>query len=181
MELFDFEHNFGIYYPPQELISLLDFQNKYYKYSNGFGLFAEGRFPIQYLSKEEGFLNQLMPFADGSPIAVYSLWDDGTDRKLNTMPVVVFGDEGGVHVVAEDIFSLMQLLTFDTPISVDIDKVFFYKDTNTYEKSLHHELYKSWLKENFQLESINDTTKIIKTAQEKYKEQFDCWCGKYLR
>lgn len=31
----------------------------------------------------------------------YARWDEGTGKELNEMSVVVFGDEGGIHVAAE--------------------------------------------------------------------------------
>jgi hypothetical protein len=43
------------------------------------------------------------------------------------LPVAVFGDEGGQHVIARHLPALFQLLTFDSEIKVDWDTVYFYR------------------------------------------------------
>ena len=97
------------------------------------------------------------------------------------MPILVFGDEGGVHIVADNILQLMQLLTYDVEISVDFDDAYFYKDEDDYEESEDHQKYKLWLKNNFQLDPIEDPEIIIKASQDKYKALFDDWFALYYK
>ena len=73
----------------------------------------------------------------------------------------------------------MQLLTFDIEISVDHEEVYFYKHEDDYEESENLTIYIRWLKENFNLDPIENTEEIIEKAQQKYKSKFDNWVGQY--
>jgi hypothetical protein len=42
--------------------------------------------------------------------------------------VVLFGSEGGYHVVAENIQQLLHLLTYDVEPMTSWESVFYYKD-----------------------------------------------------
>ncbi|RZJ54023.1 MAG: hypothetical protein EOO44_06470 [Flavobacterium sp.] len=183
MELNDFKKNFNTEITNElalffEINDELGFEN----YSQGFGLYRDDKSGIATWSEDKNFLDRLMPFAQANGSgSMYVLWDDGKNKSLNEMPVVVFGDEGGYHIIAKNIFELMQLLTFDSEISVDHEDVYFYKDEDDYEESEGLPEYKNWLKENFNLNSVEDedTTAIIEAAQEEYKEDFDQWVSQY--
>lgn len=182
MELTEFEQNFKNYTIPTELIFLKYFQDRLPEYSEGFYLLVDDKSGIKTWSENQDFLDRLMPFAQANCSgSTYGIWNDGTDKPLNQLPIVVFGDEGGVHIVAENILQLMQILTFDTEISVDFDQAYFYKDEDDYEESEDNSSYKNWLKENFQLDPIADPDKIIEKAQEKYKVAFDNWFGQFYK
>ena len=104
------------------------------------------------------------------------------DEDLNNCPIVVFGDEGGVHIVAENTKKLIQLLTLDTEISVDFDKAYFYQDEEYYEESENKEEFKDWVKNQFNLEAIEsneDTDEIVEEAQRKYKQKFNDFLVKF--
>jgi hypothetical protein len=42
--------------------------------------------------------------------SMYAAWNDGKAKAVEDMPTVVFGDEGGVHVVAENLEGLLSIL-----------------------------------------------------------------------
>ena len=126
------------------------------------------------------FLEKLFPFAQANGSgSFYCIWNDGTSKPMNNMPIVVFGDEGGVHIVAENILQLLHLLTFDTEITVDFDEIFFYKDEDDYEESEDLDEFLKWLKDDYNLDKIEDTSTIISSAQDKYKENFEKWFKQY--
>ncbi len=180
MELTEFEQNFKSYPISRELIFLKNFQDKLPEYSEGFYLLVDDKSGIKTWSENENFLNRLMPFAQANGTgSTYGIWNDGTDKLLNELPIVVFGDEGGVHIVSENILQLMQMLTLDSEISVDFDQAYFYKDEYDYEECEDNASYKNWLKDNFQLEPIEDPNRMIETAQIKYKVAFDNWFKQY--
>jgi hypothetical protein len=169
---------------PAELENLLVFDatiidNKYY--SDGFAVQAGSRDGLRYgWCNNEDFLNQFIAFANANGSgSIYAIWINNSETPLNQLPVVVFGDEGGVHIVAENILQLLHLLTFDVEIVVDDDKAYFHKDPYKYKKSENLDKYLEWIKENYDLEPISEPEKIIKTAQEKYKEVFDNWFKQY--
>src|SRR5690606_18943343 len=178
-----FKENLKLEVIPTELEKLIYFQSyisDFESYSEGFGLLIDDKSGLKTWSEEITFLERLLPFAQANGSgSFYAFWNDGTSNPLNKMPIVVFGDEGGVHIAAENILQLLHLLTFDTEISVSFEDVYFYKDEDYYEESEDLQTYLKWLKENFDLEQIKETSGIIKSAQEKHKENFDKWFGQY--
>ncbi|RXM37533.1 hypothetical protein BOQ62_22370 [Chryseobacterium sp. CH21] len=123
----------------------------------------------------------MLPFAQANGSgSFYAIWNNGTDQPLYTMPVVVFGDEGGVHIVADNMVQLLHLLTFDTEISVDFDEAYFYKDEEDYEESENLNEYLKWMKGDYGLKQIEEPDLLIKNAQDQYKESFDEWFGQYF-
>lgn len=181
MTLEDFKQNFNNQITDElalffEINDELGFEN----YSQGFGLYEDDKSGISTWSEDEAFLDQLMPFAQANGSgSMYVLWNNEAGKSLNELPVVVFGDEGGQHVIAKNIFEFMQLLTFDNEISVDHEEAYFYKDEEDYEESENLQEYIDWLKENFNLDPIQETESIIKNAQEKYKAEFDQWVSHF--
>lgn len=180
MTLEDFKKNFNNQITDEltlffEINDELGFEN----YSQGFGLYEDDKSGISSWSENEEFLDKLMPFAQANGSgSMYVLWDNGSGNSLNELPVVVFGDEGGYHIVAKNIFEFMQLLTFDTEISVDHEEAYFYKDDD-YEESENLQEYIDWLKENFNLNPIKETESILKHAQEKYQTDFNKWISEF--
>ena len=102
------------------------------------------------------------------------------------MPVVVFGDEGGVHVVAEHRRDLLRILTYDAEPIIDFDEVSFYKDEVSFYKEDEHEAqeaageYVQWLNAQFGLDPVDDPDPLVTAAQEKYQAKLDAWLKDYL-
>jgi len=95
------------------------------------------------------------------------------------MPVLVFGDEGGVHVVAEDFLRFLQLLTYDTEISVDFEEAYFYRDEEDYEESEDQGAFREWLKAGYGLGSLENPDQVIQAAKAQHQENFDRWFAQY--
>jgi hypothetical protein len=183
MNITGFKENLGVTNLPAELEKLIQFQNEQFDfecYSEGFGLMIDDKSGIESWSQDEEFLDKLLPFAQANGSgSIYAFWKDESSEDPSEYPIVVFGDEGGVHVVAENLLSLMRLLTFDSEISVYHDEAYFYKDEEEYEASEGHRAYVSWLKENFNLDPVTETKELIQQAQNKYKSAFDSWLKHY--
>ncbi|RZL44386.1 MAG: hypothetical protein EOP00_20055 [Pedobacter sp.] len=176
-----FELIFKGYEMPHELKLLKQFQDDFgHYYADGFMLRAEDKSAVSSWSENPDYLVRLVPFALANGTgSFYAIWNNGTEKKLIEMPVVVFGDEGGVHIVAENTLQLMHLLTYDTEITVDFDKTYFYKTDEFYQESDDHLEYVNWLSTNFKLNIIENPDSIIENAQLKYKEEFDKWFAQY--
>jgi hypothetical protein len=183
MNIKEFKENLGFTEIPSELEKLVYFQiniSSFENYSQGFGVLVDNKSGLKSWSEDVLFLDKLFPFAQANGSgSFYSIWNDGTSKPINQMPIVVFGDEGGAHIVAENILQLLHLLTFDAEISVDFDEAYFYKDQNDYEVSEDLNELLKWLKGDYGLEQINDPSDIISSAQGKYKEEFDKWFRQY--
>jgi hypothetical protein len=113
MDINEFKQNLGLAELPAELEKLIYFQtNESNKkgYSDGFIIRIDKKDGLKSWCKEDGFLNRLLPFARANASgSFYALWIDDNNKPLNRLPVVVFGDEGGGHIVAENILQLMHL------------------------------------------------------------------------
>ncbi|WP_286969359.1 hypothetical protein [Flavobacterium sp. UBA4854] len=180
----EFAVQFGHYKLPEDLVKLYEFEQEYgvETYSECFGLtITNDKTGIKTWSEEEEFYNSFIEFAgaNGSGSS-YAYWL--IDEDLNNCPIVVFGDEGGVHIVAENTKKLIQLLTLDTEISVDFDKAYFYQDEEYYEESENKEEFQDWVKNQFNLEAIEsneDADEIVEEAQRKYKQKFNDFLVKF--
>jgi hypothetical protein len=124
-------------------------------------------------------LSRLIPFAEANASgSEYALWrlDDRSD--LATLPVVVFGDEGGKYVVARNLRELFQLVAYDAEIMVHED-AYFVRDDD-YEQSLCHEEYVAWLDQQFGLRPADDPNAVIKAAQKELGDRFASWIAPFL-
>ena len=184
MDIKEFKENWGLTPIPTELEKLIYFQtniSSFENYSDGFGVLVDDKTGLKTWSENASFLDKLFPFAQANGSgSFYTIWNDGTTKPINEMPIVVFGDEGGVHIVAENILKLLHLITFDTEISVDFEEIYFYKDEDDYEESDDLNEFLKWLKGDYGLDQIKEPSEIIGSAQEKYKEAFDKWFGQYF-
>lgn len=180
----EFTSQFGDYKLPNDLVKLYKFQQEYGSetYSECFGLtITNDKTGIKTWSEEEEFYNSFIEFAgaNGSGSS-YAYWL--IDKDLNNCPIVVFGDEGGIHVVAENIRRLIHLLTLDTEISVDFDYAYFYKDEEYYEDNENKEEFHEWVKEEFNLNAIEtneEADEIIEQAKKKYKQKLNFFLVKF--
>ena len=163
---------------------MYEFQQEYGSetYSECFGLLVmNDKTGIKTWSEEEEFYNSFIEFAgaNGSGSS-YAYWL--IDEDLNNCPIVVFGDEGGIHVVAENIRKLIHLLTLDTEISVDFDYCYFYKDEEYYSENENKDEFHDWVKREFNfdaIESNEETEVIINEAKEKYKRRLNDFLTKF--
>ena len=177
-----FQKNFRIYEVPEVLNKLLDFQNKSHAfYSNGFELDdCSDQYGLNSYSKDNAFLSRLIEFAkaDGSG-STYAFWIQ-EDNDIEKAPIIIFGNGGGVHVVAENIMQLMKILTYDAEPMVDWDDVVYYKDEED-EPSERSQEFKEWLLRNYNIKPIDDADQLVKQAQEKYKDSFIAWMNIYYK
>ncbi|KMQ66404.1 hypothetical protein ACM46_02390 [Chryseobacterium angstadtii] len=184
IDIKEFRENWGSTAVPDELEKLIEFQNHISSaefYSQGFAVTIDDRSGLKSWSKDPSFLEKLFPFAQANGTgSFYVIWNDGTQKPMNKMPVVVFGDEGGTHIVAENILELLHLITFDAEISVDMKQAYFYKNEG-YKKSRDLNRFLKWLQENYGLNATRKPSEIIASAQKKHKEQFDKWFAEYYK
>jgi hypothetical protein len=172
------------YSPVPELNLLKEFQDRagFERYADGFGLtdYNDTSGLRAGWSKDPGFLAQLIPFAQANGTgSFYALWrlDDRAD--LATLPIVVFGDEGGQHVVARNLRELLQLIGFDAEISVDWDDAYYYRDDDQQHRRGHAD-YVAWLDRHFGLSPAGDPDSVVATAREELGERFAVWAGSFL-
>lgn len=181
-----FAKNFNGLPTPDELLQLLRFENEVAGnafYSAGFELTADDqKHGLKSYSDNERLLNSILLFAnaDGTG-SEYGFWVPDGLRELSNAPVVVFGSEGGYHVVASDVRELLQILSYDVEPMVDWDEVSYYKSKADFEPSEASAAFHAWLADTFQLKKVGNANKIVHAAQAKYQEKFTDWMNTYYQ
>lgn len=172
------------YSPVPELNLLKGFQDRvgFEDYADGFGLtgYNDTLGLRAGWSKDPEFLARLVPFAQANGTgSFYALWRHDDRADLATLPVVVFGDEGGQHVVARNLRELLQLLAYDCEISVDWDEAYYYRDEDQRHRGGHAD-YVAWLDEKFGLPPAHDPDIVVATARAELGERFAGWASGFL-
>lgn len=181
----DFSMQFGSHQIPNDLINLFNFDLQFgaETYSENFYMHSIDKTGLKTWSENEDFYTRFIEFAraNGSG-STYAYWL--IDNDLNKCPIVVFGDEGGIHIVAENTLKLIHLLTYDVEISVGLENIYYYKDEDQddYDESENKKEYLNWVKENYNFNPIatdEETEIIINQAQEKYQEKLNQFLLKF--
>lgn len=184
--------NFGKVGLPAVLAKLLAFQNDVgaEMYSEGFalqtddkGLFkgscASNGKPVASKANEKRFLEALSPIAAATGTgSVYALWNDGEGKAVEDMPIVVFGDEGGVHIVAENLEGLLSIVAADVEPLIDWDGVSYFK-TPDHEPRREIGAYRKWLADNVGIKTVGKPDAIVKKAQKRYGQAFKKWMSSF--
>lgn len=180
----EFRNQFGSYKIPDSLEKLLFFSNEvdFDTFSDGFYLDEYNKTGLKTYSDNPDFYNSFIEFAkangSGSSYAFWLIDDD-----LENCPIVVFGDEGGIFVVAENVVQLIHLLTFDTEISI-YRNAYFYRDENDddYEESDTHYEFVDWVENNFSIQKIetNEQADVItEKASASYQAKLNDFLTKF--
>lgn len=182
---------FGTHPIPGEIQRLWDFESfvGVETYADGFALRESGITSLPYWtnlsalshwSTDPEFLASCIEFAtaNGSG-STYALWLVDTD--LRTCPVLVFGDEGGIHVVASNLRDLLALLTYDAEVSVNHSAATYERDADDYEESENRTKYLVWARGQFvaPIETAQAAAGVVARARAKYEEQMIAFLTKY--
>lgn len=165
---------------PEELLEINKFESNlshiHEYYAEGFELEIDSEeFMLKTYSENSAFLNKLIVFAQANTSgSKYALWINNENNSNSQLPVVIFGDEGGYHVVAGNIKELIQILLYDTEPMVDWDNVCYLKDKD-HESSSQHKFFADWAKDKFNISVPEDITSIVKNAQKNYGDSFNNW------
>jgi len=167
---------------PPELARLVAFDvSAENPYAEGFELLGTNGEELASWSDDPAFAERLFVFAQAtSSGSLYAIWRADPRAALADSPVVIFGDEGGAHVVAGNVPELLQLLTFDAEPAVDWDEVSLFKDYDGYEPSDESDRYAQWLSDELGLDPVTDPDAIVARSQANYGEAFSRWMAPYL-
>ncbi len=177
-----YEELFAEYEIPQTLKKLMDFEEEYGEetYSQSFCLLVEKDFYENYFDSEdeedikkyEKFI-KVFASADGTG-GVYAFWLSEGKQDLEQAPIVGYGSEGDIRIVAKNLKELLHLLSFD----VEIADGCAYKDDEYYEESPNRPAFIKWLKKEFDIDPVEDEDAIeiiVDEAQEMYQYDFMEW------
>jgi hypothetical protein len=182
-QLTQFRKGFRPFAPPEELERLLEFTNGPARgqwYSQGFEIGGARKDDLEGYSEAPEFLDGFLPVGKASGTgSQYFLWTVG-QRDTAKMPVVVFGDEGGQHVVADNVRDFLVLLAFDAEPMVDHDSAVYFRRTSA-EHSACHAAYVTWLKQTFDLASAKNVDPVVERAQARHGAAFEAWFARFVQ
>ncbi|MBT2899637.1 hypothetical protein [Streptomyces sp. McG3] len=152
------------------------------------GFFAPGFELIAFGEDDGGYpplSDRIRPFAQATGSgSTYAIWllDDRAD--LATLPVLLLGDEGGVHVVARDLPELLRVLASGWSPMCGWDDVDYYDEHEAggdeedgYDPCPRNPVFRAWLRERFGLEAAEDPNEIVRAAGAELGDAFAAWIG----
>ncbi|WP_225992722.1 hypothetical protein [Actinomadura rudentiformis] len=139
---------------------------------------------IKTWTADPEFVAGFLGFADATLSgSTYALWRVDDRADLSTLPVVVFGDEGGIFIVAHNIRELLRLFGCDREIHVWDDCAGFVEDDEDEqgdEASPDHVEYLAWLDQQFGLAPPSDPNELVQAADEELGAQLASWMGRFV-
>ena len=180
LSLNDYKQNFRPYEIPDVLIKLLEFEHDQSDYfSSGFELVDDDKTCVKTWSENLEFLGSFFPIgqANGSG-STYAIWC--RSGELASSPIVIFGDEGGIHIVAENLMELLRILTLDIEPIVDLDSFFYPEDVQ--ERSARAADDVKWIESRYQLKPVAGAQEVmerVSLAQKRHGGEFRDWLQKY--
>ncbi|MFH9762521.1 hypothetical protein ACH4MJ_28835 [Streptomyces anulatus] len=157
--------------------------------------FAPG-FELIAFGEDDGGYPQLSdrirPFAPATGSgSTYAIWllDDRAD--LATLPVLLLGDEGGVHVVARELPELLRVLASGRSPMCGWDGVDYYDEREEedgdeekgggegdgYDPCPENPAFRAWLRDRFGLEAAEDPNAVVRAAGTELGDAFAAWIG----
>ena len=177
---------------PIELKKLFEFENKSDEmYSESFYLYASDKDEFQYYfdfdeKKSKEYTENILVFAKADGTGGFlAFWLEENKKEIKNAPIINYGSEGDIQVVAKNIRELMRILTFD----VELADGGCYKYEEDYEESPRKQEYINWLKKEFNIEPVEEIEdgeseiikSIIMNAQKTYKIPFENWHASYYK
>ncbi|QKW07652.1 hypothetical protein HUT18_15965 [Streptomyces sp. NA04227] len=128
---------------------------------------------MSFLGEDPELRDGLLRFASANGSgSLYALWRRDDRADLATLPVVLLGDEGGLHVVARDLREFLRLLgALEAGLACDWENV-YERD----EEELPGQAdYLAWLERNFGLAPPEEAWDIILEAQDELEKEWTRW------
>jgi hypothetical protein len=146
-------------------------------------------------TENEEALNSLFTFAKANESgSFYALWKPTPETEPDDMPVIMFGDEGGQKVVAENAHEWVALLTYpgepviEMDFDTNTDTVVFVEpeeddeDEEEDEEGGDPEVFRRWIKDTFGHDalSLEQANEKVRAAGDKLQADFDAWFNAFL-
>ncbi len=127
--------------------------------------------------------------ADGTG-SNYVFWYTNGNKDPNKAPIICYGSEGEIHLIASNIKDLIKILSFGVEISED----YFYRGEESFSEYLEYNpnflAFRIWMKDTLDIEPVKnwkqkgenkEVDRLVKTAQKIYKDAFDKWQSQFLK
>lgn len=173
------------YSPVPELNLLKEFEDRGPReyYAAGFELSRFGKASgAETYSEDKAFVESFVCFARANRSGSdYAFWRVDDREDLATLPVVVFGDEGGICVVAANVRDLLRQLGCDWHQWASWETAQFTEPDADDPPSPRHDEYVAWLKETFGLVPPDDPNTLHHTAEAEFGARLEAWVDRYYQ
>ncbi|MFG3405960.1 hypothetical protein [Streptomyces sp. NPDC048142] len=151
-------------------------------FAPGFELIAFGEDDGGY----QPLSDRIRPFAQANGSgSTYAIWLLEDRADLTTLPVLLIGDEGGVHIVARDLPELLRVLAAGWTPMIDWAGVDYYDEReeedadgeDAYDPCPANPAFRAWLRESFGLEAAEDPNAVVRAAGAELGDAFTAWIG----
>ncbi|MFD5905229.1 hypothetical protein ACFV6B_18985 [Streptomyces microflavus] len=151
-------------------------------YAAGFELIPFGEDDGGYPRLSE----RIRPFAQANGSgSTYAIWlrDDRAD--LATLPVLLLGDEGGVHIVARDLPELLRVVASGWAPMCGWDGIDYDDEREEadgeggggWDPCPANPAFRIWLRDRLGLEAAEDPNEIVRAAGDELWDPFAAWIG----
>lgn len=189
-----YKKSFRGYEIPETLVKLAEFdanlENE--SYGESFWLRAEENI-FKYLldnsltSKEqiEVYANHAIVFANADGTGgFYAFWVEDNKSDLEEAPIVAYGSEGEVKIVAKNLKELIKILSYGAE---GLNGNYGLDCYDSYDEFLEYNpnflAFRTWMKKELDIEPIknwkvpqsDDVNAIIEDANKVYKKRFNAW------
>jgi len=152
--------------------------------------------------KRKEYAEHMLVFAnaDGTGSS-YAMWIQEGNTNLEEAPIIFYGSEGEIEIVAQNLKELIKILSWGT------EAIGFYhyadnddddEDYDYYKQFLEYRpnflKFRKWMKETLAIEPVNidelianeadeseEVKKIVRDAKKKYQKAFDNWQYQFYR
>jgi hypothetical protein len=162
--------------PPGMLCKLIAFQDAqgFETYCNGFGIYGQTPDVFRNWTTSDALAGRLFCIGQANASgSLYAIWNADDTKPLDSQPVIAFGDEGGVWVVATDLAAFFKLLSFDSEPTITRAHISFHRRE---VESLHHKKLATFLKTQFGITKItkaDDVEAQLRHAAETYQHRLN--------
>ncbi len=179
LKLKEFKKNFHHHEIPDEISRLVEFQNAIGKpFCRGFQLALDDKARLRPIFEKREFLDAMCPLGKATSAgSLYVIWARESVKQIGDCPVLAFGDEGGVHIVAENSLQLMRILTLDAEPMIDSESLVFMKDDGE-PASAGAQEYAVWLEKHYKqtpVKSVAEVDLVVRTAQSLLEKPLQGW------
>jgi tetratricopeptide (TPR) repeat protein len=133
----------------------------------------------------EEYSSHVFPFANADGTGgFYAFWVKDASVDLEKAPIVCYGSEGAVKIVAKNLKDLIKILSYG-PEGMDGNYAFCEEESiETFTEYYPNFMpFRQWMKESLSIEPIKnwkvleskEVDEIIAEANRLYKEEFDAW------
>ncbi|MDT3399027.1 hypothetical protein RKE29_20665 [Streptomyces sp. B1866] len=165
--------------PELELLRQFDGSGPREFFASGFELTDDDDEVGEGYSEDPEFARGFLAFAANSTGSRIAFWriDDRPDPS--TLPIVAFGDEGGISLVARSLRELFQLLACDMDLWVYPGGLDFVRWDEDAGPSQRHGEYVAWLEARFGLAPASDPNAVVEATTAELGEAFDAWMARF--